>query len=196
MERHIVASKIFTDLTSKLTKEHFIVAGHTPLCIVFGDKNKAEEAVSPNKEYLSMKMGYNICRNSRRQVRVSGRTQIIRTVDIAPIYFDDDSDFNGLFEELQSIAPKHFNNNDPVRIKVLTTKHLKTGTVCKWEKVKIMVADKKEEWRLMLTEINGLPASFSNTDAEDIAAGMMETVCDTVEQPVISRNVCSMIANK
>ena len=192
--KHIIARRIFSDLHHNLTREHFDLAGHSPLYIEFGEKAKAEESRPVIQTVINMLIGFRILKGARCNIMVSDRVQKINTIKISKVHFDTESNFNGLFEAIREKGPKHFNEESPIPIKILATRHLESGCVCVWEKVKIKTIT-GEEWRLMLITVDGKEVSVED-GAEDYADGMMETVCQTVEAAIVTRNVCEMVAQR
>ena len=192
---HIVARKLFTDLSIRLRKEDFDFAGHSVIGIIFADKCKAQESRPIQHINIGDECGRSIRKGIPSAVVVSDRMQASNTVAISPVYFDKFSNFDGLFKLISDAAPNHFNADSPVPIKTLMTRHNKTNATCVWKKVKIQVAPDRDEWRLLLYTIND-STEFDLELAEEVADGMIETVCETTEQATHVRNVCNMIASR
>lgn len=190
---HIIARRIFTDLSFRLKTEDFTDAGHELIKIIFSEKGKAEE--------INKKEPIPLCTTISKEtiVSVKLRSQKVDTVKISAYTHKESGVFDTLFQAIKSAATKHFSEKQPVVIKKLITKNLATDQICEWTKVKIMVDEKnnKAEFRLLLSKIDGKKATEMGLDiAEVAAAGMMSDVCDTAEVHGKLKDVCSLIAKK
>lgn len=200
---HIVAKSVFTDLNKDLTTTRFFDAGHVPTAMWFSDKSKAKEIKNGGRlKKLPNKLGHTLFRSQRSNIRVTLRQQLSEPVKISTIYLTPKDDFDAIFPALCKVAPRHFNNKEPARIKKLHTRNIKNGAVCTWTKILIQVgSDKKgvpvEEFRLVLSEINGKAVTVEDLDfAEECSAGMIETTCETHDVYTHVKQVCSLVAQR